>query len=181
MAFVADIRQWPTARLFAEHLAHHDPHQAAPWAQGVVIHHTWRPLPADWRGARSMRGLAGYYTSLGWDRGPHLVVCLGAPDWRDDGIWQLTPLNERGIHAGPANATHWGIEVVGDYDAHPWPPLLAELVSATAAALLRWRGLTVTPATLKGHRECGSPKTCPGRAIDLDAVRAELRGRVRYD
>jgi hypothetical protein len=29
-----------------------------------------------------------------------------------------------------------------------------------------------------GHRECNSPKTCPGAAINMVAVRSELRLRV---
>ena len=35
----------------------------------------------------------------------------------------------------------------------------------TLAALFGWRGLAVD--ALNGHRDCNSPKTCPGRAIQL--------------
>jgi hypothetical protein len=65
----------------------------------------------------------------------------------------------------------WGIEVVGNYDADGWPPDVAALAQGAAAALLAWRGLLVTGATLKGHRDCNSPKSCPGTSVNLEAVR----------
>lgn len=67
------------------------------------------------------------------------------------------------------------MEVVGDYDRAPWPIPVADLVYGTAAALLNWRDLG--PA-LNGHRECLPNKTCPGSAINLDIVRAELARRM---
>lgn len=168
MPFAADIRHWPNAAALAAHLAQYDPAICA-WVAGLTIHHTIIPTAAQWRGHATMEGLKTFYSDKGWDAGPHLFI---APD----GIWQLTPLNEPGIHAGRCNADHWGIEVCGNYDAAPWPPALAELVYGTLAALFRWRGLSAD--ALNGHRDCNSPKTCPGRAIQLPAVRAELAKRL---
>lgn len=187
--FRCDIRQWRSAAALATHLGHYDPGIAS-WAQGVTIHHTYSPIAAQWHGQRSMDALKRYYRDSvewvdehgtkrrGWDAGPHLFLVSGAPDWRDDGIWQLTALNEQGVHAGAYNHTHWGIEVVGDFDHAPWPPLLAETVYSTAAILLRWRSLRPSLASVRGHRECNSPKTCPGTAINMDAVRRELVKRM---
>jgi hypothetical protein len=175
MAFAWQIEHWSTPAEFAAHLARHDP-AVAPWAQGVTIHHTYRPLPLQWQGRRSMEALADFYENTkGWDAGPHLFLCSGAPDARNDGIWQGTPLNMVGVHGGLCNAHLWGIEVVGDYDRAPWPAPVADLVYGVSGALFRWRGLAaVTPQSVKGHRECPSTKTCPGASIDLDLFRTQL-------
>ncbi len=171
-AFRTDIRHWSTADSFAQYLAQYDPAIAA-WAQGIVYHHTIVPTPAQWRGEYTLDGLITFYKNKTppWDSGPHLFI---APD----GIWQFTAVNERGIHAGPCNADHWGIEVCVQYDSAPWPANLAELAYGAGAALLRWRNLPVNDVTVKGHRDCNSPKSCPGKAISLPAVRAELARRL---
>lgn len=177
MSFAVDIRQWKTVEAFEAHLAGHDPSIAA-WVKGVVIHHTYRPLPSQWRGRASMDGLKTYYQSLGWSAGPHLFIVTGSPNAADDGIWQLTPLNMVGIHAGICNSTTWGIEVVGDYDAEPWSPATKDMVVRATAALVKWRGISISADTLKGHRDCNSPKTCPGRAIDMQQVRTWVNAAV---
>lgn len=168
MPFTADIRFWPNAAAFAAHLAQHDPAICA-WVHGATIHHTYRPTRDQWRGDASMRGLRDFYIGKGWSAGPHLFI---APD----GIWQLTPLNLEGVHATVCNHARWGIEVVGDYDAEPWPAPIADLTYGALTALFRWRGLAAD--TLNGHRDCNSPKTCPGTAIQLPAVRAALARRM---
>jgi hypothetical protein len=48
------------------------------------------------------------------------------------------------------------------------------LVEGATLALLDWRGLAVGAKTLKGHREWGSPKTCPGKAIEMDIIRRDF-------
>lgn len=170
MSFAADIRQWKTIEEFKAHLAAHDP-AIAEWATGIIVHHTYRPLQSQWQGRQTMEGLKNYYISLGWDAGPHLFIAKNSPNPADDGIWQLTPLNMVGIHAGVCNSHNWGIEVVGDYDAKPWDDVTRSLVVNTCAALNEWRSIVVNANTLKGHRDCNSPKTCPGKAIDMDQVR----------
>ena len=162
------IMHWPNADAFQSHLAQHNPAVCA-WVHGAVLHHTVVPTAAQWRGYATMQGLRNFYISKGWSAGPHLFI---APD----GIWQGTPLHLEGVHAGPCNHDRWGLEITGQYDAAPWPPALAELVAGTLAALFRWRGLAAD--ALNGHRDCNSPKTCPGRAIQLPAVRAELARRL---
>jgi hypothetical protein len=171
--FAIDIRQWKTVEAFEAHLAAHNPN-VAPWAQGVTVHHTWKPTPAQWRGRASIEGLKTFYEHKDppWDAGPHLFIVHGSPNPNDDGIWQMTPLNMTGIHAGAiCNSTTWGIEVVGDYDVLPWSLQTRHLVVGAIAALFKWRKLVITPNTLKGHRDCHSPKSCPGNAIDMAKVR----------
>jgi hypothetical protein len=173
MAFIADKRQWRSAAEFEAHLAAHDP-AIAPWAHGVVLHHTWAPTVGQWIGMLTMNSMQRYYERLGWDRGPHLYIVTGAQNPDNDGIWQMTPLNITGIHAGTANRWAWGVEVVGNYDVNTWSPSTAALVKATIIALMNWRGLTISRQTLIGHREVPSPKTCPGRFVDMHQVRTEF-------
>lgn len=168
--FAIDVRQWATIDEFKNHLAQYAP-IVAPWARGVVIHHTWKPTGADWRGVKTISSIARYYQSKGWTAGPHLFICTDAPNIGDRGIFQMTPLNVRGIHAGRFNATHWGIEIVGDFDGKPWDTAQTTFAVETSAALLTWQMLPANYATIRGHRETGSPKTCPGKMVDMNAVR----------
>lgn len=195
MTFAYAPMQWRTADEFRGHLAKHDP-AVAPWARGIVVHHTYRPLPTQWLGLRSIAGLKEFYLGKEWDSGPHLFICVGARNPADDGIFQLTPLNVKGIHATYANSSHWGIEVVGDYDGMAWPPALQAMVYDTMTALLSWRSidpastipLTIRGATkvehytlpaVMGHREVPyCVKTCPGKAINMDVIRKDIRGRM---
>lgn len=174
MTFAADIKRWSTVAEFAAYLQGYDPAIAA-WAQGVTLHHTAIPTLAQWRGLASLKGAMGYYIGLEWDAGPHLFLAKGSPNPAHDGIYQLTPLNMPGIHAGKCNSSMWGIEIVGRYDAAPWPAPLAEMVYGVTCALLNWRGL---PANVKGHRECLPNKSCPGKAINMNTVRAEVARRL---
>lgn len=174
MTFAIDIRHWKDAAGLREHLTHYDP-AIAPWASGVTIHHTVSPTIVQWKGRASIESMAAYYEHTnGWSAGPHLFVCAGARNASDDGIWQMTPLNMPGVHAGVCNAHLWGIEVVGYYDRVRWSTKTAELAYGAAAALLAWRDIVVSKQTVKGHRECKSLKTCPGSAIDMNIVRATL-------
>jgi len=171
MAFRSDIRRWETPAMLHQHIIQHDP-AICSWVKCVVIHHTYRPVPADWRGLQSMESLKRYYTQLGWDSGPQLFICADSQNPAYNGIYQLTALSEVGIHAGVCNSYSWGIEVVGDYDSKPWSLQTTHMVAQSVAHLMNWINLPVTAQTIKGHRDCNSPKTCPGKAIDLDAFRS---------
>jgi hypothetical protein len=103
----------------------------------------------------------------GWPSGPQVWI---APD----GIWQGTPINRPGTHGGNCNLRKIGMEIVGNYDNAPWQEPIRSLVYGALVALCRWRGFT--EAGINGHRDCPSNKTCPGRAINLDAVRRHLKG-----
>jgi len=175
--FAIDVRQWKTIDEFRAHLAAHDP-SVAPWARGVVIHHTWKPTGADWRGVKSISSIARFYQKNGWTAGPHLFICTDAPNASDNGIFQMTPLNMRGIHALRFNATHWGIEVVGDFDEMPWSAAQSEYTTQSAAALLKWRKIPANYNTIRGHRETGSKKTCPGKMVDMNRVRTLIAGAM---
>lgn len=163
-----DIRHWPTLDAFAAHLAAHDPAICA-WVKGVTVHHTVIPTVAQWDGRRTMDGMLRFYEDKGWDGAPHLFV---APD----GIWQMNPLNLPGIHAGRCNVDHWGVEVVGNYDRITWREPIRSFAYGAIVALLHWRGLGAD--AVKGHRECLNNKSCPGTAINMNDVRANVAVRL---
>ena len=173
-----DLRHWPTVEAFAKHLSLHDP-SIASWAEGVVIHHTWRPTEDTWNGPVTMTAIKNYYhKQLGWDSGPHLFLAVGSKNPNHDGIWQMTALNETGIHAGYTwNRKSWGIEVVGNFDLKPWSPEQQELVYGVTLSLLRWRGIVPSINSVIGHREAPSKKTCPGSRVDMNKVRCDLVSR----
>jgi hypothetical protein len=174
--FLMDVWQWRTVGAFRRHLACYGYAQTAPWATGVTLHHSVSPLASTWRGVASVLSMAKFYRDdpeHGWDRGPHLFAVSGAPNPDHSGIWQMCPLSEPGIHAAAFNATHWGIEVIGSYDSQRWDAGTAALALGALAALHDWAGWRgVTTATLNGHRDDPkTTKTCPGKAVDLAAVR----------
>lgn len=177
MTFACDIRQWKTVEEFSAHLQAHNPN-IAPWATGAIVHHTYRPLQSQWRGRATMDGLKNFYIGKGWDAGPHLFIAANSPNPADDGIWQLTPLNMVGIHAGVCNSHYWGMEVVGDYDNEVWSEQTKHFAVAAIGELFKWRALSVTASSVKGHRDCNSPKTCPGNAIDLNNVRQWINSYI---
>lgn len=152
---------------------------ALAWIQGVTAHHTWSPTLVQWHatgGEAQMKGLAHYYQyevknkdgSVGWPAGPHLFIA-------DDALWVGTPFNIPGVHATICNSHYLGFEVVGDYDQHYWSAQTEYNVLHAIAAVFTRRKLVATSITLRGHRDCASPKTCPGTAVSMDVVRQKVR------
>lgn len=146
------------------------------WATHLVLHHTAIPERKDWRGAKSMDGMAGYYKKLGWSGGPN---AFSAPD----GIWEGTPLNKMGVHAYEYNYKAIGWEVVGDYNHGPWLPPIDELTFGGIAAVLRWANIPV--AHIVPHRIANLEykheyKSCPGDYIynRMNEIRAEIAYRL---
>jgi hypothetical protein len=172
MTFHQDIRQWRTATEFKEHLKAHDP-AIASWARGIVVHHAVRPTPSTWDGVNTMNNMVQVFIKRGWDSGPHLFIVQGARNTKNNGIWQMTPLNMPGTHARQCNPSTWGIEVVGEYTDKPWDPATAQTVLLAMAALCSWRNLPITADAIKGHRDCNSTE-CPGESIKMPAVRSAL-------
>lgn len=152
------------------------PFKKPAWIKGITIHHSAIPTRAQWRGFSTMEGTKQYYIAKGWSAGPHLFLAALTPNPANNGIWAGTPLAVPGIHAGACNSDHIGIEVIGAYDVEPWPYEVSELVYGVTVALMRWA--KIVPARVQGHRECLNNKSCPGRAIDMNRVRVELKRRL---
>lgn len=172
--FAWQTTHYPTLDAYLQALL---PFKKPAWIHKITIHHSAIPTRAQWRGRSTMEGTKQYYIGKGWTAGPHLFLAADTPLPGNDGIWAGTPLAVPGIHAGKCNADAIGIEVIGAYDVEPWPHDVAELTYSTVVALMKWAKL---PASrVLGHRECLQNKSCPGRAINMDRVRAELARRVK--
>jgi len=137
--------------------------------RGVVLH------TVGVRGDATVEGITDYHVRVnGWKtNGYHYLVTK-------DGVAHRTPrgLDQAGAHTQGANDS-LGVCVAGDGDAEPW-------------RLAQWRGVLALLVDLCqkygfgaedvcGHREAPArlraaptPKSCPGRLVDLDEVRAEL-------
>jgi len=142
------------------------------WAEGVTMHHTSAPSLAQRPNgltAQHLENLRHYYQNeLGWSSGPHLFI-------DDDQIWGMSSLERRGVHAKSFNATHIGIEVLGDYDVESPETGRGHSCWITAAhcvrAILDATGWT--SADVNGHRDDPkTSKTCPGKLVDMDEFRA---------
>lgn len=130
----------------------------------LVVHHTWRPTKAQWKGEKSMLGLESYYEKLGWRTGPHLFVA-------EDGIWLFSPMNTMGTHAGVGNANSIGIEIVGDYDAQKWEGETKK--NAIGVIKVLSKHLDINNEMIKFHNDY-STKSCPGHAITKEWLFNEL-------
>jgi hypothetical protein len=140
----------------------------------LVLHHTYRPTQAQWRGLRSMRGMQHYYAGLGWSSAPHIYV---APD----GIWLFTPMSRVGIHAGTGNqgwsgGVWWysiGLEMVGYFD-YERPSGAVWDYARTVMGSLSER-LDIAPRQLISfHRDYTNQKSCPGWAVTKEWVFGEV-------
>lgn len=146
---------FPTVDLFAAWLATRPRPRWSPI--GSTYHNTYRPTRDQWRGRASMASMADGYAAKGWSTGPHLFLATGTTH---DGIFVMCPPEQPAIHGVACNATHFGIENVGDYHATPMDEPQLGLLVATLAVLHRWAGLG---PVVNAHRDCVA-RTCPGDA-----------------
>lgn len=143
----------------------------------LVLHHTWRPTVAEWRGLASMKGMQNYYRGLGWTAAPHVYV-------GPDKIWLATPMSEVGIHAGSGNSgttngVWWysiGLELVGNYDQQRPSGLLWEQAKAVMGELSKRVG--VAPRQFISFHRDYSSKSCPGWAITKEWVWGEIEAYI---
>jgi len=175
--FVADIRQFATVAQFAAYLATLPPPGWRPI--GSTTHNTYRPLASQWAGRPSMDSMVATYKAKAppWDRGPHFYFVVGAPNPKNDGIWQMTPPSVPGIHAGDCNAHRFGCELVGDYQASVPALALRQLYLDGLVVLHRWARIG---PLLNAHRDCMPGRTCPGAALYalMPSLQAQLAARL---
>jgi GH24 family phage-related lysozyme (muramidase) len=151
--------------------------------QFVVVHNTsaptlanyadWRAHPerhGNWTPEQWLKNLAGYYSGLGWNAGPHAFVC-------PDGVGLFTPFTQRGTHSPAWNSITWGIETVGEFETEPFDDGSKTNLIAVLGILHARIGLN--PADYKFgvrgihfHKEdpITTHKTCPGKNM----VKADL-------
>jgi N-acetylmuramoyl-L-alanine amidase len=113
----------------------------------------------------------------GWrDIGYHFVI-------RKSGAVELgRPLDRPGAHLEGANDT-WGVCMSGDGDSEVWTAEQWAALLDLAEKLCREQGWSA--AEVVGHREGPArfgarptAKRCPGRLVDMAAVRARLAARL---
>jgi hypothetical protein len=168
--FISDIRQFPDVIALAAYLGR----LARPtWGvRGSTYHNTYIPTEAQWRGLASMDSMQAGYEAKGWTAGPHFYLALHSPNPKHDGIWQMTPPTSAGVHGVTCNSTHFGIEVVGDFQAKPPSVAQQQLLIDVIAVLHRWARLG---AILNAHRDCVQ-RTCPGDAFYV--LKPQLQQRL---
>lgn len=171
MSFSNVGRVW-TRQSFAAYLA---TLQRPAWIKGITMHHTGAPcLETRPRGLtiQHIENIADYYktadkTKKAWSSGPHFFI-------DEDQIFGMTPPNEPGTHARSFNATHIGIEVLGEYDSEiPTEGRGLECWNTAAIAvrdLLLW--LDIGTKGINFHRDDPkTDKTCAGTKVRADWFR----------
>lgn len=137
--------------------------------RGCVLHNTWAPSLKTWNEDKTVRhidepqrieNMAVRWKKNGWRSGPHLFI-------DQEEIWTATPLWMRGTHSPSWNATHWGIELVGEYDTEKLPDSLRDNAVHAMACLYVMLGHEPTSQNFKFHGEDPrtSHKGCPGRNV----------------
>lgn len=173
MTFDAQIIHWPDVPAFTAYLA---TIPRPDWCDGATAHNTYRPNESQWRGLASMRGMCGLYEARGWSAGPHLFLAAECERPIDSGIWQMTPLDHTGIHAGACNKTRLGIESVADWQARPPTPMQYRMLLDVMEAICRaWQ---FAASAINVHKECMPERTCPGRYLPPAQLRADLEARL---
>ena len=140
--------------------------------QEIILHHTWLPTAAQYRGRPTWEGIQGYHMEVRqWsDIGYHAGV---APDGT---VWLLRPIMCGGAHTLNHNANSVGLVVLGNYDAGHDDPAQITKAAARVTALLCKR-YSLGPQDVYFHRDFAN-KTCPGTAIDRAAFRAQVAANI---
>ncbi|MEO0558213.1 MAG: N-acetylmuramoyl-L-alanine amidase [Bacteroidota bacterium] len=86
---------------------------------------------------------------------------------------------QKGAHckASGMNSKAIGIAFSGHHNYEGWTP--EQRTAWLELAVRICREYTISVRNVIGHREAGARKDCPGTAIDMDAIRAELARRLR--
>jgi hypothetical protein len=140
----------------------------------LVLHHTYSPDEASWRGLNTMRSMQRFYAGKGWTAGPHIYA-------GPDGIWLATPMSEVGIHAGNGNGSvgaGWysiGLEMVGFFDKERPRGKVWEHAMAVMDGLSESLRIPM-PKLLRFHRDFTDQKSCPGWAVEKPWVIAQIAG-----
>jgi hypothetical protein len=145
--------------------------------QGVILHNTWLPnlaMVEDYIAGKNTHGknpklskisegqlIDNWWVSykrMHWYSGPHLFIF-------PTGIFIATPLHIRGTHSPSFNSSHYGVEMVGEYDKEQLPYTIKKLTIDALTCLFRHLGVQATEETLKFHGEDPrtSHKGCPGK------------------
>ncbi len=171
---------------YLAHPAHYTPGEFRTMVRGLkfakgwkpefpTLHNTGVPSLKQWQALGSVpqerwgANLNGYYKSLGWHAGPHLVVC---PDY----IWNLCDLEEDGVSVSCWNKVTLGIEMVGNFEvggddfASGAGAKVRDNAVWTLAVLCERFGWKIEDV-LRFHRECAKDHhACPGSKVSKPEI-----------
>lgn len=130
----------------------------------VVLHHTWSPTAAQYRGQETWEAIRRYHMQdRGWsDIGYHYGI---GPD---GSIWKLRPVTRSGAHVLNRNQHTVGVACVGNFDVED--PLKHGLGAAAEVVRVMVERFKLKDENIRFHREF-SEKTCPGTKVDLTNFR----------
>lgn len=133
----------------------------------VVLHHTWSPTAAQYKGQATWEGIRDYHVGQrGWsDIGYHYGV---GPE---GSVWRLRPVTRSGAHVLSRNRHTVGVVLLGNYDVED--PMANGLPVAAQVVRVLVERFKLKAEHIRFHREF-QDKTCPGTKIDL----AEFRKMV---
>ena len=145
--------------------------------KGLVLHCTGAPKLNDRLNGYNPQHMANYrtyYNSLGWSGGPHIMI-------DDKGqIWELNTLLDAGVHAPSWNHTHFGLEMLGNFnpgvdDFNSGRGLLVHQLAIKTMAIM-FDEFELSISELKFHRDDpkSSHKACPGAFVKSEVIIAEL-------
>lgn len=131
----------------------------------IVLHHTG----AEEKDAAQVRR---YHLSLGWrDVGYNYIL------ERDGRVVEGRPPDIPGAHcsSGDMNRRGIGVALIGNLDNHPPTRRQVEVLPALLGKLMTAYEIPVK--RVLGHREVpGAATVCPGRYVDMHALRKKLAG-----
>lgn len=141
--------------------------QIRPTASRIVIHHTWSPNSAQYRGLSTVEAIQRYHVQeRGWrDIGYHFLV--GPDGWCYNG----RPMTDYGAHCTGQNG-QIGIAAIANFDDEdPWAwGGMGQLIFCCDILLRR---MGSGSEDVRFHREFAE-KSCPGNRLDLREFRARL-------
>ena len=133
--------------------------------QEVVLHHTWSPTAAQYRGQATWEAIRNYHVKeRGWsDIGYHYGI---GPDGT---VWRLRPVTKSGAHVLNRNQHTVGVAMIGNFDVED--PMKNGLPVAAQVVRVLVDRFKLKPENIRFHREFAN-KICPGTRLDLANFRA---------
>jgi len=135
----------------------------------IILHHTWRPTMAQYKGEQTIKSIQQYHISQGWkDIGYHFLI---APDGN---IWAGRPVEEIGAHTRGRNTSSIGVCLIGNFDEEEMTDAQEKSLIVVLRALLH--RFKLQTSNINFHRDYAPYKSCPGLKLDKEAVRSSVEG-----
>ncbi|MFH0752768.1 MAG: peptidoglycan recognition family protein [archaeon] len=137
----------------------------------IIVHHTQRTK--DFPAYVKLR----HVRVRGWEHiGYHFLIGRGRPFTREGKLYMGRPERYVGAHALGYNHRSIGVCLIGDLDKRK--PTKRQMDSLFSVLRDKMREYGVPVENVLGHRELpGVAKSCPGKNLDMDFVRAVLAGK----